>query len=159
VACCDCVGEPVRAEGAIGAPGVGWYEGGTLIYAARTHNGFTPTPYQDLMKRFRSLKSRPLSICELAQGEVRVLDVACREEDVRLPLAEPVLVGQFGPWRIISGTRGSSSQRRKPSEGCSKSLAGTEPRSASGRSLHLNARSDGPGPDRSTLRDKGGFIR
>src|SRR5439155_4318052 len=33
----------------------GYYEGGQLLYAARTRNGFTPASRQELFKRFRRL--------------------------------------------------------------------------------------------------------
>ena len=36
----------------------GYYDGDTLIYAARTRNGFTPVVRQQLMKKFRGLEIR-----------------------------------------------------------------------------------------------------
>ena len=41
----------------------GYYEAGTLIYAARTRNGFTPRLRQDLMKRFQPLQ---IAVCPFA---------------------------------------------------------------------------------------------
>jgi bifunctional non-homologous end joining protein LigD len=35
---------------------IGYYEKGTLLYAARTRNGFTPTSRVELFKRFRGLQ-------------------------------------------------------------------------------------------------------
>jgi bifunctional non-homologous end joining protein LigD len=34
----------------------GYYEGAGLIYAARTRNGFTPAPREQLFRKFRGLE-------------------------------------------------------------------------------------------------------
>ena len=36
----------------------GYYEGGRLLYASRTRNGFTPALREDLMKRFKDLETK-----------------------------------------------------------------------------------------------------
>ncbi len=46
----------------------GYYEGGKLIYAARTRNGFTPRVRLDLMKRFQPLKVAACPFANLPQA-------------------------------------------------------------------------------------------
>jgi hypothetical protein len=45
----------------------GYYEGGELIYAARTSNGFTPRLRQDLMKRFQPLEAAACPFANLPE--------------------------------------------------------------------------------------------
>jgi hypothetical protein len=89
----------------------GYYEGGTLIYAGRTRNGFTPTLRQDLMKRFQPLKA---AACPLANlPEKKSGRWGCRltpKKMVGCPWLKPCASGSSnslnGPGRTICGTRG-----------------------------------------------------
>ena len=74
----------------------GYYEGGKLLYAARTRNGFTPASRAELYRRFRSLE---ISECpfanlpELRSGRWGQGLTAEKMKECRW--VRPVLVGQF----------------------------------------------------------------
>jgi bifunctional non-homologous end joining protein LigD len=74
----------------------GFYEDGKLIYAARTRNGFTPRLREDLMKRFRSLKSTECPFANLPEaksGRWGAGLTATKMADCRW--LKPTLVGHF----------------------------------------------------------------
>jgi DNA ligase D-like protein (predicted ligase) len=74
----------------------GYYEGDTLIYAARTRNGFTPVVRAQLMKKFRELEIKECPFANLPEaksgrwgaGLTKAKMAECR-------WLKPVLVGQF----------------------------------------------------------------
>jgi ATP-dependent DNA ligase len=47
----------------------GYYEGGKLIYAGRTRNGFTPATREQLFKRFRGLQTTECPFANLPEGK------------------------------------------------------------------------------------------
>jgi ATP-dependent DNA ligase len=47
----------------------GYYKGKNLIYAARTRNGFTPTPRADLMKKLRPLETPDCPFSNLPEAK------------------------------------------------------------------------------------------
>lgn len=49
----------------------GYYEGGRLIYAARTRNGFTPVVREQLFKRFRGLEIKDCPFVNLPERRRR----------------------------------------------------------------------------------------
>jgi len=74
----------------------GYYEGGKLIYAARTRNGFTPKLREELMNRFRPLAIKECPFANLPEkkaGRWGAGLTAAKMEDCRW--LTPVLVGQF----------------------------------------------------------------
>jgi DNA ligase D-like protein (predicted ligase) len=74
----------------------GYYEGGRLIYAARTRNGFTPATREQLFRKFHSLEIRECPFANLpearsgrwGQGLTKAKMADCR-------WLKPLLVGQF----------------------------------------------------------------
>jgi DNA ligase D-like protein (predicted ligase) len=74
----------------------GYYEGGKLIYAARTRNGFTPSSREELMNRFKKLKTAECPFANLPEaksgrwgaGLTKAKMADCR-------WLKPVLMGQF----------------------------------------------------------------
>jgi bifunctional non-homologous end joining protein LigD len=74
----------------------GYYEGDTLVYVARTRNGFTPALRTQLFKQFETLEIAQCPFANLpestggrwGQGLTRAKMADCR-------WLEPVLVGQF----------------------------------------------------------------
>lgn len=74
----------------------GYYEGGKLIYAARTRNGFTSSSRDELMKRFKGLETAECPFANLPEaksgrwgaGLTKAKMADCR-------WLKPVLVGQF----------------------------------------------------------------
>jgi ATP-dependent DNA ligase len=74
----------------------GCYNGGRLIYAARTRNGFTPALRADLMKKFNPLERNECPFANLPEkkaGRWGVGLTAAKMADCRW--LNPVLVGQF----------------------------------------------------------------
>lgn len=74
----------------------GYYEGGKLIYAARTRNGFTPKLREDLMRRFRGLETMNCpfdNLPEAKSGRWGAGLTAAKMVDCRW--LKPLLVGQF----------------------------------------------------------------
>jgi ATP-dependent DNA ligase len=75
---------------------IGYYEGGRLLYAARTRNGFTPGSRAELFKRLRLLE---IVICPFANlpeaksGRWGAGLTAAKMKDCRW--LKPVLIGQF----------------------------------------------------------------
>ena len=75
---------------------IGYYEGGRLIYAARTRNGFTPATRNQLFKKFARLEIPDCPFANLpearsgrwGQGLTQAKMADCR-------WLKPVLVGQF----------------------------------------------------------------
>jgi bifunctional non-homologous end joining protein LigD len=75
---------------------IGYYEGGQLIYAARTRNGFTPASRVQLFRNFQELEIEACPFANLpearsgrwGQGLTKAKMADCR-------WLEPVLVGQF----------------------------------------------------------------
>jgi bifunctional non-homologous end joining protein LigD len=47
----------------------GYYEGGKLMYAARTRNGFTPALREDLLKRLRGLEVAECPFANLPEAK------------------------------------------------------------------------------------------
>jgi ATP-dependent DNA ligase len=45
----------------------GYYDGGKLMYAARTRNGFTPRLREELMKQFRGLETKECPFANLPE--------------------------------------------------------------------------------------------
>ena len=74
----------------------GYYEGGKLIYAARTRNGFTPASREQLFKKFRDLETTDCPFTNLPEKHAgrwgQGLTVA-KMADCRW--LKPKLVGQF----------------------------------------------------------------
>jgi bifunctional non-homologous end joining protein LigD len=74
----------------------GYYEGGPLMYAGRTRNGFTPSSREKLFKRFKDLnveKCPFANLPELKPGRWGVGLTAEKMTECRW--LKPVLVGQF----------------------------------------------------------------
>src|SRR3954447_9362915 len=74
----------------------GYYEGGKLMYAARTRNGFTPRVREELMRRFRALETEKCPFANLPEkkaGKWGAGLTAAKMVDCRW--LKPVLVGQF----------------------------------------------------------------
>jgi bifunctional non-homologous end joining protein LigD len=74
----------------------GYYEGDALIYAARTHAGFTPAVRAQLMKRFRTLETPTCPFANLPEAKSGRWGqglTAAKMKDCRW--LKPVLVGQF----------------------------------------------------------------
>jgi bifunctional non-homologous end joining protein LigD len=74
----------------------GYYEGGKLVYAARTRNGFTPRLREELMKRFRPLETDECPFANLPEkhaGRWGTGLTAAKMVDCRW--LKPSLVGQF----------------------------------------------------------------
>jgi ATP-dependent DNA ligase len=67
----------------------GYYEGGELIYVARTRNGFTPRSRLDLLKRLRKLETPACPFANLPGAEGRALGARAHgREDGGMPLGE-----------------------------------------------------------------------
>ena len=74
----------------------GYYDGGKLLYAARTRNGFTPRLREELMKRFRPLETNECPFANLPEkraGRWGTGLTAAKMGDCRW--LKPMLVGQF----------------------------------------------------------------
>jgi bifunctional non-homologous end joining protein LigD len=74
----------------------GYYEGGSLMYAARTRNGFTPTLRAALMKRFKTLETKECPFANLPEkksGRWGAGLTATKMEECKW--LKPSLVGQF----------------------------------------------------------------
>jgi bifunctional non-homologous end joining protein LigD len=74
----------------------GYYDGGKLMYAARTRNGFTPALRADLMKRLKLLETKECPFANLPEksaGRWGAGLTAAKMVDCRW--LKPVLVGQF----------------------------------------------------------------
>jgi len=74
----------------------GYYEGGKLIYAARTRNGFTPATRAGLMNRFQGLESEVCPFANLPEpksGRWGAGLTAAKMKECRW--LKPVLVGPF----------------------------------------------------------------
>ena len=74
----------------------GYYEGGQLIYAARTRNGFTPATREKLMQKFHGLETNGCPFANLPEkksGRWGAGLTADKMTDCRW--LKPVLVGQF----------------------------------------------------------------
>jgi len=74
----------------------GYYEGETLLYVARTRNGFTATTRSDLMKILRPLETRECPFCNLPEaksGRWGIGLTAAKMADCRW--LKPLLVAQF----------------------------------------------------------------
>ena len=72
------------------------YEGGTLIYAARTRNGFTPVVRQALFKKLKPLEIATCPFANLPEkksGRWGAGLTAAKMADCRW--LKPLLVGQF----------------------------------------------------------------
>ena len=74
----------------------GYYEGGTLMYVARTRNGFTPSSRANLFKQFRSLEIDECPFANLPEaGSGRWGQGLTEEKMGECRWLKPVLVGQF----------------------------------------------------------------
>ncbi len=74
----------------------GYYEGGKLMYAARTRNGFTPASREQLFKKFRGLETPDCPFANLPEkhaGRWGQGLTAAKMADCRW--LKPTLVGQF----------------------------------------------------------------
>ena len=74
----------------------GHYEGDSLIYVARTRNGFTPASREALFKRFQGLETAPCPFANLPEtkaGRWGVGLTAAKMAECRWLV--PVLVGSF----------------------------------------------------------------
>jgi bifunctional non-homologous end joining protein LigD len=74
----------------------GYYEGGSLMYAGRTRNGFTPKLRAELLKKFKSLETRECPFANLPEkkaGRWGAGLTAAKMEECRW--LKPQLVGQF----------------------------------------------------------------
>jgi ATP-dependent DNA ligase len=74
----------------------GYYEGESLIYVARTRNGFTPAIRSDLMKRFHKLRTGNCPFSNLPEsrtGRWGAGLTAAKMKDCQW--LKPALVGQF----------------------------------------------------------------
>jgi bifunctional non-homologous end joining protein LigD len=74
----------------------GYYEGGKLLYSARTRNGFTPKIREELMKRFRKLETDHCPFANLPEkraGRWGAGLTAAKMQDCQW--LKPLLVGQF----------------------------------------------------------------
>jgi bifunctional non-homologous end joining protein LigD len=90
------IGGYTRGTTAFDAMVLGYYDGDTLLYVARTRNGFTPATRAQLMKKFRGLEIDRCPFANLpearsgrwGQGLTKDKMADCR-------WLRPVLVGQF----------------------------------------------------------------
>jgi DNA ligase D-like protein (predicted ligase) len=74
----------------------GYYEGGRLLYAARTRNGFTPASRAGLYRRFRSLEITECPFSNLPEPRGGRWGQGLTAEKMKeCRWLEPVLVGQF----------------------------------------------------------------
>ncbi len=74
----------------------GYYEGGQLIYAARTRNGFTPATREALFKHFRGLETPDCPFVNLPEKHAgRWAQGLTAEKMKDCVWLKPVLVGQF----------------------------------------------------------------
>jgi bifunctional non-homologous end joining protein LigD len=74
----------------------GYYEGGKLIYVARSRNGFTPSLRQQLFRRFRGLETKTCPFANLSEqmsGRWGQGLTAAKMKECRW--LKPELVGQF----------------------------------------------------------------
>jgi DNA ligase D-like protein (predicted ligase) len=75
---------------------IGYYERGTLLYAGRTRNGFTPPLRAELFKQFRGLESNECPFGNLPEKKPRRWGqglTAAKMKECRW--LKPILVGQF----------------------------------------------------------------
>jgi ATP-dependent DNA ligase len=75
---------------------IGYYDGGKLIYAARTRNGFTPASRAELFKKIKPLEIRQCPFANLPEkkgGRWGAGLTAAKMEECRW--LRPQLVGQF----------------------------------------------------------------
>jgi DNA ligase D-like protein (predicted ligase) len=75
---------------------IGYYDGGKLIYAARTRNGFTPASRVELFKKLKLLEIKECPFANLPEkkaGRWGAGLTAAKMEDCRW--VKPVLAGQF----------------------------------------------------------------
>jgi bifunctional non-homologous end joining protein LigD len=74
----------------------GYYEGGKLMYAGRTRNGFTPSSREKLFKRFKGLGVDQCPFANLPEAKAGRWGVALTAERMKdCRWLKPVLVGQF----------------------------------------------------------------
>jgi len=74
----------------------GYYEGGTLMYVARTRNGFTPSSRANLFEQFRPLEIDECPFANLPEaGSGRWGQGLTAEKMKECRWLRPVLVGQF----------------------------------------------------------------
>jgi bifunctional non-homologous end joining protein LigD len=75
---------------------LGYYEGGKLLYASRTRNGFTPAIREQLLKKMKPLETAECPFANLPEksgGRWGQGFTAAKMKDCRW--LKPVLVGQF----------------------------------------------------------------
>jgi DNA ligase D-like protein (predicted ligase) len=74
----------------------GYYEGGRLLYAARTRNGFTPAVRSQLFKKFKGLEIDECPFANLPEARGgRWGQGLTKEKMAEVQWLKPVLVGQF----------------------------------------------------------------
>jgi len=75
---------------------IGYYEGGRLLYAARTRNGFTPGSRAELFKRLRPLETTACPFANLPEAKSGRWGAGLTAAKMKDCLwLKPVLVGQF----------------------------------------------------------------
>jgi DNA ligase D-like protein (predicted ligase) len=75
---------------------IGYYDGGRLLYASRTRNGFTPALRQQLFKKLRALEIPECPFVNLPEARSGRWGQGLTKEKMKdCRWVEPVLVGQF----------------------------------------------------------------
>ena len=77
----------------------GYYEGGRLIYAARTRNGFTPVVREQLFKKFRGLEIKDCPVFRGSSSRQRAVD-GVRADGVE----DEDCAGLSRPWSLSSSS-------------------------------------------------------
>lgn len=92
----------------------GYYEGGKLLYVARTRNGFTPSLRDSLMRKFRGLAHKGVSLRQFTGGPQRSVGTGLdgrQNEGLPMAQARPGRPVEFREW--MPDTRVSSHCARK----------------------------------------------
>jgi ATP-dependent DNA ligase len=90
------IGGYTRGSASFDALIIGYYDGGRLLFAARTRNGFTPASRAQLMRRFCGLEAADCPFANLPEtksGRWGQGLTAAKMKDCRW--LRPVLVGRF----------------------------------------------------------------
>ncbi len=90
------IGGYTRGTSTFDALVIGHYEGGKLLYAARTRNGFTPVTRAQLFKKFKGLESQECPFANLPEARGgRWGQGLTKAKMAECVWVKPVLVGQF----------------------------------------------------------------
>jgi ATP-dependent DNA ligase len=74
----------------------GYYDGGKLVYAGRTRNGFTPSSRDQLFRRFKALAVEECPFANLPEARGGRWGEGLTAEKMKVcQWLKPVLVGQF----------------------------------------------------------------